>query len=28
MRYDDAINGTTTWLEHNALVKSMWGKPA
>lgn len=27
MRYDDAVNGTDTWLQHNKDVKNFWKKP-
>lgn len=27
MQYDDAINGTTTWIDYIASVKSLYPKP-
>lgn len=27
MRYDDAVNGTNKWIEHNQAVKVNWPNP-
>jgi len=28
MQYWDAVNGTTTWIDHVAAVKQLYKKPA